>query len=104
VLEHVTHAAVEHADRPRSEGGAVAPGGDTVASRLHAHDPHAAVLDEGPEEPDGVGSAAHAGHENVGELARELPNLRSHLVADDAVEIADHHGIGMRAQGGAEEV
>ena len=104
VLEHVAHAPVEDADRPRAEGRAVATRGNTVSSRLHTHDPHAAILDEGPEETDGVGSAAHAGHEDVGQLARELPHLRPRLVADDAVEIADHHGIGMRAQGGAEEV
>src|SRR5262249_52887680 len=61
VLEHVAHAPVEHSDRARAQRGAMTPRGEAVPTRLDAHDAHAAIRDEGPEEPDGVGAAAYAG-------------------------------------------
>src|SRR5439155_26801625 len=67
VLEHVAHAAVEDADGPGAERGAVLAGPDAVPAGLHAHDPDAGVPDERPEEADGVGAAPDARHEQVRE-------------------------------------
>src|SRR5215471_16206526 len=61
VLEYVAHAPVEHPDRARAQRGAVTPREEAVPTRLDAHDAHAAIRDEGPEEPDGIGAAPHAG-------------------------------------------
>src|SRR5260370_369953 len=60
VLQQVAHAAVQHADPPRGHRGAVTAGRDPLAARLDADDPHAAVVDERVEEPNGVRAAAHA--------------------------------------------
>ena len=78
--------------------------GDAVAPGLDAHDPHARILDKGPEEADGVRAAADAGHHEVGELSSELPRLRPRFLADDAVEVAHHHRVRVRSQRRAQQV
>ena len=56
------------------------------------------------EDADGVAAAADAGDDGVGQAAFGFEDLVAGFEADDAVEVADHGGIGMRAEGGAEQV
>ncbi len=56
------------------------------------------------EDADGVGAAADAGEHGVGQAADEVEHLLARLDADDAVEVADHLGEGVRPGDGAEDV
>ena len=53
---------------------------------------------------DGVGAAAYAGDHRIRQAAFARQHLRARLVADDALELAHHGGIGMRAERGAEQI
>ena len=56
------------------------------------------------EQPHGVRAAADAGDERIGKTALGLQHLLARLAADDRLEIAHHHRIGMRARDGADAV
>jgi len=56
------------------------------------------------EEPDRVASPTHARDQKIGQGPRDHLDLPPRLAADDGLEIADHGGIGMRAQHRAQEI
>ena len=56
------------------------------------------------EQADGVGAAADAGDERVGQAALGLEDLLARLAADHRLEVAHHRRIGMRAGGRADQV
>ena len=62
------------------------------------------IADELVEDADSVGAPADAGDDGGGQLAFGLQNLLARLFADDAVEVAHHGGIRMRAQHAAQQV
>ncbi len=53
---------------------------------------------------DRVAAAAHAGEDRIRQAPLALQNLPPRFFSDDAVKIADHHGVRMRAQRRAEQV
>ena len=56
------------------------------------------------EDADGVGAAADAGDDRVGQAAFHLHDLLARLVADHRLEVAHHLRIGVRAGGRADQV
>lgn len=84
--------------------GRVLAGLDAVPGGLEADQADVGVRDEGVEEADGVGAAADAGRDGVGQPAGALQDLAAGLDADDPVEVADHGGEGVRAGDRTEEV
>ena len=56
------------------------------------------------EQADGVGAAADAGDQRVGQAAFGLQHLLARFAADDRLEIAHHGRIGMRARRRADDV
>ena len=75
-----------------------------VAGSLDAKKRDGRFVEERVEQADRVGAAADTGEETVGEPAFEALHLLAGFIADDALEIADHRRIGMRAGGGADAV
>src|SRR5207248_1478138 len=102
--QQVAHRAVQHADRAGGHRGAVLAAGDPAAAWLDADDADPAVGDERVEQPDGVAAAAHAGDDDVRQPAEYAPGLSPRLFSDHGVEVAHHHGIGMRAERRAEQI
>mmetsp|Transcript_15479 Transcript_15479/g.33550 ORF Transcript_15479/g.33550 Transcript_15479/m.33550 type:complete len:670 (+) Transcript_15479:577-2586(+) len=84
------------------------------ATSLHTVDLHVLVLEEGGEGSDGIGAAADASDERVGQLARAVgegwvdvglvEHLRPGLVSDHGLQLADDVGEGVRPDGGADDV
>ena len=72
--------------------------------RLDAEDLDAGVVEEGVEQPDGVGAAADAGDERIRQPALGLLHLGADLRADDGLEVAHHGGIGVGPGRGADAV
>ena len=56
------------------------------------------------EQADGIGPAADTGHHRVRQAAFALENLLTGFDADNALEVAYHFRIGVRASGGADAV
>src|SRR5271166_1160612 len=75
-----------------------------AASGFDADELDAGVVEEGVEDADGVGASADAGDDGGGKLGFGFQNLLTRLFADDAVEVAHHRRIRMRAENAAEQV
>jgi hypothetical protein len=104
VAQHVGAVAVQHAGPTGCERSRVMTTGQPFAGGLGADDAHARVVEEGVEQADRVGAAAHAGSDHVGQPAVFLQHLRACLAADDGVEVAHHQRIGMRPGHRADDV
>ena len=78
--------------------------GVAAASGFDADELDAGVVEEGVEDADGVGASADAGDDGGGKFGFGFQNLLARLFADDAVEVAHHGGIRMRAQHAAQQV
>jgi len=64
----------------------------------------ALVVEERGERPDGVGPAAHAGADEVGQSPGEAEDLGACLVTDHALEVAHQGREGVGSRSGAEDV
>mmetsp|Transcript_16910 Transcript_16910/g.33079 ORF Transcript_16910/g.33079 Transcript_16910/m.33079 type:complete len:488 (-) Transcript_16910:324-1787(-) len=104
VLQQVGARAVEHARRAARERRRVPLGVHAVAAGLDAHQRNLLVRDEGVEHADGVGSAADARDDRVGQPANLLEHLRTRLLADDGLEVAHDGGEGVGPDGRSDEV
>ncbi len=104
IRQHPGLRPLQHAEPASLETRRVLAGDDPLASRLDADHLHAFILEERVKEADGVAAAADAGDQQVGQALFLFQNLPARLDADDAVEIAHHHRVGMRAVSGAEDV
>ena len=79
-------------------------GFNAFAGRLHANQAHVLVTDELVEGADGVAAAAHAGDHGVGQAPFGIEDLLPSLASDDGLEVADEHGIRVRADHAANKV
>ena len=62
----------------------------TFTGRLHAHQVHVRIIQEGREHADGVRAAAHAGSDVLGQPAVPFQELRACLAPDDRLEVPNH--------------
>ena len=98
VLQQISAVAVQHTGLAAGHGGTVPVFHiEAVASSLHAIDLDALVIEERMEQTDGVGAAADAGDERVGQPSFGGLHLFAHLGADHRLEVAHHRRIRMRA-------
>ena len=77
---------------------------EAVARRFDAEHLHARIIEERVEQPQRIGTAADAGDQQVGQAAGAVEHLRARFLADHALEVAHHLGVGMRAGRGADDV
>lgn len=75
-----------------------------VTRRLDAEDFDRGIVQEGMKQPDRVGAAADTGDQRIRQAAFGLLHLRPGLLADDALEVAHHHRIGMRPRDRADAI
>ena len=76
----------------------------TAAPGFDANHFYVGVFQELVEKADGIRTAADAGEKMRGQTLFRGENLFAGFAADDGLKIADHRGIGMRAENGAEEI
>ena len=77
---------------------------EPIARRFDAIDFDLPVIEEGMKQADGVRAAADAGEERIRQPPFRRLHLRARLLADDALEIAHHRRIGMRARRRADAI
>ena len=104
LLQDKRARAVEHTDLVGRDGGGVASGLKPVARGLAAQQFDARVIDESRERADRVGTAAHAGHDDVGQTPLGGQQLGARLVADHALKVSHELREGVRASGRSEDV
>ncbi|KIT72652.1 hypothetical protein PY02_00145, partial [Staphylococcus aureus] len=97
VHEEVGAVAVEHPGLSAGERGRVEARGDAVTRCLDPEDLDLGIVEERVEQPHGVGAAADASHQRVGETPLLRQHLLSRLAADDRLEVAHHGRVGMGA-------
>ena len=102
ILQQVTESAVQDARRPTRETRGVLAQLRAASAGLNADQFHIFVADECMEQANGIAAAADASESGIRQAAFALENLGARFDADHAMEIADHHGIWMCAQRGAQ--
>src|SRR5256885_12975333 len=73
-------------------------------ARFYADELNPLVIDEGIEDPRGIGTTANAREHVIRQSPLDLHALRPRLVADDALEIPHHHRKRMRPGDRANDV
>src|SRR6266404_686566 len=75
-----------------------------AATSLSSDEFHFLVFQKIVEDTDRVRSSPDASDDGVGKFAFSLPNLDASFASDDAMKIAHHGRIGMRAENAAQQV
>ena len=77
---------------------------DALAGSFAADEPYRFVADEVVEHAHGIAAAADAGQHGCRKLSFPFQNLRPRFLADDGLEVADHHREGMGPHGRTDDV
>src|SRR6185295_13751809 len=93
-----------HAGRAGVQTGCVLAAGQALARRLDANQPHPLVLDVRVEDAHCVAAATDAGNHRIGLAPDAFVHLHDALVADDALEVAHHRRVRVRACDRADDV
>ena len=104
ILQQIGAVAMQHARAAPGEARRVLRRVHAMAAGFHAEHPHRGVIQEGVEQPHGVGATADGGHQHIRQAALGLLHLRAGFLADHRLEVAHHHRIGVRAGHGADAV
>ena len=104
VLQQEGTVAVEHTRYAAVEAGRVLAGLDAVAGRFNADDFDAGVIQERVEQAHGIGTAADARHQAVGQTAFLGLQLGTGFLADHGLEVANHGWVRVRTGHGADQV
>src|ERR1700674_1351603 len=104
VLQQVGAIAVQHAGRTCGKGRRVTSGSDALARCLHADQLDALVREIGIKDAHRVRAAADAGDDHVRLAADHFRHLLQALATDHALEIANHHRVGMRSRDRPDDV
>ena len=95
---------MEDAQAAGGDGGGGLEGVHAPSGGLAADEPDGGIADEVVEGADGVGAAAHAGDDGIGELSLLFHQLFLDLFGDDRLEVPDDGGERMGAHDGAQAV
>src|SRR5689334_21658858 len=104
ILEDEAVRALKDAGRASAITSGMLDEGFAAAARFDADEFYRCVSDEGMEDADGFRAPADTGDHGVGETAFRLEDLAAGLSADHLMEVAHHHRVGVRSEGGAEQV
>ena len=104
IHQQIGAIAVQHAGPAARERGRVQPGGEPMARRLPPVDLDLRIVQERVEQAHGIGAATDARDQRIRQASFSGHHLLARFVADDRLEVAHHHRVGMRAGHGADAV
>src|SRR5690606_3092376 len=104
VLQYIGAVAVQHTDRTSIERRRVPARFQAIAGRLDADEADVRLIDIGMENAHGIGAAPHRRNDVIWLAAGVLGHLLQAFVTDDRLEVTHHHGIGMWAGYGTNDV
>src|SRR3954452_17343024 len=96
--------ALKNTESSALETGGMFAGPDAFAARFYPDHSDGFVVQKRIEHSNRVAAAADTSDQDVGQASFALHDLAARFNADNALKIADHHWIGMRAKGGTEDV
>src|SRR5205807_8946681 len=104
VREQKSLRALQYAEASTLKAGCMFTGTNSFASGFDADHPHMSILQERMEQTDGVAAAADARDEQIGQPFFALKSLTTRFDTDDALKIAHHHRVWMRAENGTQYI
>ncbi len=104
ILQDIGKRAVEDAGGTVGERCGVLAEGCSFSAGFDAVEFDGRVFDERVKDSGGVGAAADAGDDGVGEAAELIHRLAAGFGSDDGLEITDDHGKRMRPRNSAKDV
>ena len=110
ILQNVGSVAVQHAGAAALDGRGVFAAVHAFTGGFHANEAGILKGDVGVKNTHRVTSAPHTGNDCVGllvnciELGQHARHLGNALGADHALKVAHHHGVGVRAGNGTNDV
>src|SRR5437588_490217 len=100
VREQKCFRALENTEPAALETRGVFPGADAFAACFDADHPNGGVVQERMEKSDGIAAAADTCDKQIRQPLFALEDLAARFDSDDAMKIAHHHRVGMRAERG----
>src|SRR5665213_166651 len=104
VHQEISAIAVQYARFAAGDGSRVPAARQAVPGCLDTVDFNRAIVEERVKQSHGVGATAYAGNQRSRQPAVGGLHLLARLAADDALEVAHHRGIRMRAGDGADAI
>ena len=99
VHQDIRHAALQHAESATGETCSVFALGDAATAGFDSDEADARFIEEFEEGTNGIGTAADAGDDGVRQATFGPEDLLLGFDGDDAMKIANHHRIRVRAVG-----
>ena len=103
-MQDIRLTALQHTQFTPFKPSSVISSRDASTTGFDADHAHRFVFQKIEAEPDRVGAAAHTGDHLVRQTAFAFEQLFLRLLPNHAVEIAHHHRIRVRAQGGSQNI
>src|SRR5450631_300089 len=104
VLQDVRISSLQNARRTAAETSRVLAQSFAESAGFHSDEFDFFVFEEVVENADGIRSSADAGDDGVGKFAFGFADLDACFASDDAMEVAHHGRIRMRAEHAAEQI
>src|SRR6266705_6952602 len=98
VGEQKSFRSLQDAEASALKTGRMFTAANAFASGFDANHPNMSILQKGMEQPDGVAPATNACDQQIRKALFALENLPTRFDADDALKIAHHHRVRMRAE------
>src|SRR5690606_9814274 len=99
VLQDVGAIAMQYTYRATCQGGRVLAAIEPFARSFDTDETDIGMVDIRVENTDGVGASAHCGDDEIWLPPGGFRHLFEAFLADDALEVAHHHGVRMRTGG-----
>src|ERR1700730_3299146 len=90
--------SLQHTESAALKTRGVFTAANSFAAAFDADHSHILILKEWVKETDCVAAAAHAGDQQIRQSFFALENLAARLNANDALEVAHHHRVRVRAE------
>src|SRR6266852_6492764 len=98
VCEQKSFRPLQHTEPSALETRRVFPAANAFTAGFDADHSYLSIFEKGVKQANGVAPAADAGDKQIGETFLALKDLAARFDADDALEIAHHHRVRMRAE------
>src|SRR5438552_3118689 len=98
VGQQKSFGALENAKSPTLKSSSMFSAPNSLAAGFDADHAYISILQKRVEQSDRVAAAANAGDKQIGQLLRAFEDLTARFNTDNALKIAHHHRVGMRAK------
>src|ERR1700745_2497990 len=95
---------LKNAEAPALKTGGVFSAANAFATSFNSDHSNMSIVQKRMEQANGVAAAADTGDEQIRQTSFAFENLMARLNANDALKIADHHGVRVGAENRAQYI